>query len=356
VASPAGSTGADAVLSGHPDAGPAAVAFTGRSPAAVSAGDAVEHAGIRVIGLPWAGDGVAVVAATGGTAVLWAPSPGPPPDETLHALNGAGLKVIVLGVGASSGGGATAESLGRTLATLRRIGAPAPECDVVALTAKAANGRLHATLAEWGVRPVFADATDDVPLGPAHAVRATPPRRTLVLGPAGSGKSRTAEAMLVADPEVAYLPTGAAPGPDDDEWAERIRDHRRRRPEWWSTLEGADPAAELARPGPPLLIDSTGTWVASALDRCGAWDDDSGWRTSFESEVDELVLAWRTSERRVVAVGEETGWGVIPSSSSGRRFRDALGRLHQRLAADSERVLLVVAGRTLTLGEEAVGD
>jgi adenosylcobinamide kinase/adenosylcobinamide-phosphate guanylyltransferase len=53
--------------------------------------------------------------------------------------------------------------------------------------------------------------------------------------------------------------------------------------------------------------------------------------------------------RRVVAVSDEVGLGVVPACASGRRFRDELGRLNQRLAAESEEVALVVAGRPLPL-------
>ena len=43
------------------------------------------------------------------------------------------------------------------------------------------------------------------------------------------------------------------------------------------------------------------------------------------------------------------GWSVVPATASGRAFRDALGRLNQRLARESEETALVVAGRVLEL-------
>jgi adenosyl cobinamide kinase/adenosyl cobinamide phosphate guanylyltransferase len=52
----------------------------------------------------------------------------------------------------------------------------------------------------------------------------------------------------------------------------------------------------------------------------------------------------------VVAVSNEVGSGVVPATASGRRFRDELGRLNAAVAAASDEVLLVVAGRTLRLG------
>jgi adenosyl cobinamide kinase/adenosyl cobinamide phosphate guanylyltransferase len=57
-------------------------------------------------------------------------------------------------------------------------------------------------------------------------------------------------------------------------------------------------------------------------------------------------------EGETVVVSDEVGLGVHPSSAMGRQFRDALGAVNQAVAAVSDRVLLVVAGRALRLDEE----
>ena len=41
--------------------------------------------------------------------------------------------------------------------------------------------------------------------------------------------------------------------------------------------------------------------------------------------------------------------GVVPEHRSGRVFRDLLGVVNQRFSAECDQVLLVVAGRVLTL-------
>ena len=46
----------------------------------------------------------------------------------------------------------------------------------------------------------------------------------------------------------------------------------------------------------------------------------------------------------MVLVSNEVGWGIVPETPLGRRFRDAQGRLNQRMAAAADRVVLVVAG------------
>jgi len=51
----------------------------------------------------------------------------------------------------------------------------------------------------------------------------------------------------------------------------------------------------------------------------------------------------------VVLVSNEVGSGVVPPYPAGRRFRDALGELNQRVAEIAENVILLVAGLPLVL-------
>jgi len=62
-----------------------------------------------------------------------------------------------------------------------------------------------------------------------------------------------------------------------------------------------------------------------------------------------LIDAWRAAGGPLVAVTNEVGWSVVPEHRSGRTFRDVLGVTNQRIAAVSDDVLLVVAGRVLRL-------
>jgi adenosylcobinamide kinase/adenosylcobinamide-phosphate guanylyltransferase len=313
-------------------------------PRALAAGERFERGGLRLAALPGpAGGGPAVVVGTAGRTVLWCDAPGALPDATLDALAGAGVDVAALDLRGAEGHPDPLH-LAHTLARLAAVGALAPGADVVAL------GRTHALnpeqlarrLGRWGAR-VAADGS----VLPGVPVPVNAPLRTLVLGPASSGKSALAEDLLAAEPEVVYAATG--PSADDAAWGDRVRAHRSRRPAWWRTVETRQLPELLADPGPPLLVDALGTWVAAAMDRADAWDDAPGWRPQVEGEVDAVVAGWRQARRQVVAVGEEVGWGIVPADRGVAAFREVLGDLARRLGEQSERVLLVVAGRVVEL-------
>lgn len=170
------------------------------------------------------------------------------------------------------------------------------------------------------------------------------PRRVLVLGGARSGKSSYAERLLAGERVVDYVACGAVPGPDDQEWADRVALHRTRRPASWRTVETLDLPAVLGRSGPPVLVDCLTTWLAGTMDRCGVWTDEPGSGDRLSTAVDELVAAWAGTRRRVVAVSNEVGSGIVPATPSGRRFRDEMGVVNARVATGAQRVWLVTAG------------
>jgi adenosylcobinamide kinase/adenosylcobinamide-phosphate guanylyltransferase len=189
----------------------------------------------------------------------------------------------------------------------------------------------------------------------------------LILGGARSGKSVTAERLLAGRDRVDYVATGPLPDEADPEWADRVWRHQARRPAHWATLEtldlarvlaGSEPAGpgvaqpELTRSGPvpariqatPVLVDCLATWLAGVMEECGLWAGSPGADKKLLDRVDGLVDAWRSTRRQVVAVSNEVGSGVVPGTASGVRFRDELGVLNARIAAECEQVWLCTAG------------
>ncbi|MPY85901.1 MAG: adenosylcobinamide kinase/adenosylcobinamide phosphate guanyltransferase [Actinophytocola sp.] len=165
-----------------------------------------------------------------------------------------------------------------------------------------------------------------------------------MLGGARSGKSGTAERLMAGHERVTYVATGPAPGPDDPEWAERVRQHQKRRPTGWTTVETRDLEGLLGAAGEPVLVDCLATWLAGVMDDCAIWSDRPGADAALAARVHAVVAAWRAAARTVVAVSSEVGSGVVPDTASGRRFRDELGELNARIAAECDRVWLCTAG------------
>jgi adenosylcobinamide kinase / adenosylcobinamide-phosphate guanylyltransferase len=165
-------------------------------------------------------------------------------------------------------------------------------------------------------------------------------RITLVLGGARSGKSRYAEGLITASPPPwVYVATAHA---GDAEMAERIAQHRDRRERGWQTHEAQHDLAPAfaARPtDAPLLVDCLTLWLS---DRMLADAD-------IDRETDALEAMLTQRQSSIVLVSNEVGSGIVPDNVLARRFRDAQGRLNQRLASRAQCVVLMVAGLPLTV-------
>ena len=181
----------------------------------------------------------------------------------------------------------------------------------------------------------------------------------LILGGARSGKSRLAEAraaqwLATPDRQALLLATAQA---GDAEMAARIQRHqtdRAARVPALATLEVALPhqpslPAALAAHSTPqrlLVVDCLTLWLTQqAMPLHGA----PAAPAQLQATCDELAAVLRDLPGPVVLVSNEIGLGVMPLGPETRRFVDALGWLHQAVAAACERVTLVVAGCELTV-------
>ena len=175
----------------------------------------------------------------------------------------------------------------------------------------------------------------------------------LILGGARSGKSRCAEARAaawLAQPgHSALLIATALAG--DAEMAARIQRHRADRAERLPALAVLELAGGLAQaiadhaaPTRLLVVDCLTLWLTQLRMPPGGL-------AAVESDPAETALlqALAAAPGPVVLVSNEIGQGVMPMSAEARAFVDALGRLHQRVAALCGRVTLMVAGLELTV-------
>ncbi len=171
----------------------------------------------------------------------------------------------------------------------------------------------------------------------------------LVLGGVRSGKSRYAlDQARQLRGKVAFLATARAL---DGDMAARIARHRAERPSTWTTIEEPHdlPAAcrRAARAHDAILADCATVWVANLMER---GDRDA----AILAAADDLAALLRERLVTMIMVSNEVGQGVHPPTELGRRFRDLLGMVNQRLAAAADRVTLMVAGFPLVLKDAAL--
>ena len=164
----------------------------------------------------------------------------------------------------------------------------------------------------------------------------------LVLGGARSGKSRYAEQQAISSgKQVIYIATAEA---GDEEMLARIKQHRQDRPQHWKTVEEpinlADVIQKYSKENTCLLVDYLTLWLTNILfNKHG--DLQQG---VFEQETTALLDVLSTFSGQILLVTNEVGLGIVAMDKMTRRFVDEAGFLHQKIAALSDKVVMLTAG------------
>lgn len=161
------------------------------------------------------------------------------------------------------------------------------------------------------------------------------PAQSLVLGGAASGKSLFAEGLVQQSGRpMIYLATAQA---FDDEMRAKLAHHKSQRGPGWRTIEEPmDVGRTLAALGgdTAVLLDCVTMWLSNQLLA----------EADLEEAEASLMAGLALCAAPVVMVSNEVGLSVVPDNALARRFRDAQGRLNQKLAARADLVVNVVAG------------
>ena len=165
----------------------------------------------------------------------------------------------------------------------------------------------------------------------------------LVTGGARSGKSSFAEklALKISDGQAAYIATAQI---FDDEMAYRVKLHKARRKKNWANYDAPFDAEKLfpAVSEKVILFDSVTMYLTNWLLTKNL--DDENIFTEFENFINSLIAAAKNSRATVIFVSDEVGAGIVPENKLARVFRDMLGIANQKIAAESSKVFLTVAG------------
>jgi len=171
----------------------------------------------------------------------------------------------------------------------------------------------------------------------------------LILGGARSGKSGFAERLARERGGSVLVVATATAG--DAEMARRIAAHRAARPGAWRTLEAPVAVAErlaAEAPADTVVLDCL-TLLVSNLLLAGEAAGEAAVQARVVAELDQLWAVFAAGRATWLVVSNEVGLGLVPPYPLGRRYRDLLGLVNQRVAARADRVYLLVAGLPLEL-------
>lgn len=161
----------------------------------------------------------------------------------------------------------------------------------------------------------------------------------LILGGARSGKSRYGES-LAADSayKVKYVATARALDP---EMEQRIIQHKLDRPDHWESIEEPMELDRVIRESSNgiVLVDCLTLWLMNIMEA----------GVAITPAVDNLIDALQSRKTPVILVSNEITMGVVPMGEMSRQYVDELGRLHQKIAQQANKVTLMVAGLPLTV-------
>lgn len=162
------------------------------------------------------------------------------------------------------------------------------------------------------------------------------------LGGTRSGKSRwglAATQRLAGEGRAWFLATAWDGDPELDD---RIARHRRERSTDWPTIEvGTDLVAALAATDAtePALIDGLTLWLSAILGDAPSPTDDL-----LDGPVADALDAIRARPGPVIVVSDDVGGGIVPMHPLARAYRDLVGIVHQRIAAEADQAVMLVAG------------
>lgn len=173
-----------------------------------------------------------------------------------------------------------------------------------------------------------------------------------ITGGARSGKSHFAETLAQTLGEnVTYIATAEV---RDEEMRERIKEHRKKRPPSWSTIEEPQNVSSLIESlgdkDGVIIIDCLTLLISNLL-----FENNSEPKELLEGkeavlkEVERLALAARDCRAHVIIVSNEVGLGIVPPFPQARLFRDIAGWANQVMAAEADEVYFLITGLAVEL-------
>ena len=170
---------------------------------------------------------------------------------------------------------------------------------------------------------------------------------SFILGGARSGKSRYVEEYArQKGKNVLFIATATA---GDEEMRLRIQNHQASRPKNWQTLEAplnihTQLDQRLNSEIDTVILDCITMLTSNILCTFPEELDFEVFEKEVEKQTSELLAAIRQTTAHWLIISNEIGLGIVPANAYSRSYRDALGRANQKIAAEADEVLFMVAG------------
>lgn len=165
----------------------------------------------------------------------------------------------------------------------------------------------------------------------------------LITGGARSGKSSYAERLALSlSPHPVYLATSRI---WDEEFRQRVLRHQANRGPEWTNLEEEKELSRHRLEGRVVLVDCVTLWCTNFF-------------FDTEGDTDKALAAAKTEFDRFTAqdavfifVTNEIGMGGTSENPVQRKFTDMQGWMNQYIAAQADKVILMVSGIPMTVKE-----
>ena len=165
----------------------------------------------------------------------------------------------------------------------------------------------------------------------------------LILGGARSGKSGYAEKCALDNKQPTLLIATATA--DDKEMLQRIELHKQQRADNIDVIEEplqlAKVLLENIDGNKSIVVDCLTLWLSNLLLKHEGKVETCNEFVGLIESLDKLTAS---TNANIYIVSNVVGMGIIPLGHLNRIYCDAVGRLHQAIAAKAQRVTLMVAG------------
>lgn len=163
----------------------------------------------------------------------------------------------------------------------------------------------------------------------------------LITGGARSGKSSYAEKLALSlSPSPVYLATSRI---WDEEFRQRVLRHQADRGSEWTTIEEDKTLSRHRLEGRVVLIDCITLWCTNFFFDLEADPD------MALSAMKEEFARFTAQDATFIFVTNEIGMGGTSENQIQRKFTDMQGWMNQHIAAQADRVILMVSGIPMTV-------